>query len=168
MVAQSTFVQATADVRFVEGDAVFNTTVFASKDEGEKWGFSYFALITEEWSEAYAGPIYKVNDKLTLGISVGMESVAPYIRTAASATYFTEKHSVLLFLEKGSGEGNHWYSLQYEFVPKKIGYGAVAKRFYGFGPTFSFPIKSVKVTLAPLYDAEAEVAKPTIFLAKVF
>jgi len=167
VVAQS-FTQATADVRFVEGNAVFNTTVFTSKDVGKNWGISYFGLVTEGWAEAYAGPYWKVNKKLTLGVSVGIETPSPYIRTAASATWFSDKHAILLFLEKGSGEGNYWYSLSYEFTHKKVGYGAIAKRFYGVGPSISFPIKSIKLTLAPMYDIEAQVAKPTIFLAHVF
>lgn len=162
------FTQATADVRFVDSTTVFNTTIFSSKNLKGKWGVSYFALVTEGWAEAYAGPTYSVNQKLTLGVSIGMEIIDPLVRGAASATYFGEKFSFLLFFEKGIGNGNYWYALTSEYTPKKFGFGVIGKRFYGVGPSLSYPIKSFKVTVSPLYDIEIETWKPTMFVAYVF
>lgn len=157
------FVQLTADVRLVDKDPVFNTNIYAAKDINEKWGISYFALVTEGWAEAYAGPYWKVNPALTIGLSFGMEVPAPHWRFGSAITWFKNNHAVQIFLEQGSGSDNYWYSLWYENSPSKVGFGVMAKRFYGNGVTLSYSFKYVKVVLAGLYDHEDELAKPAIF-----
>lgn len=162
-----TFAKVTADIRFFDQEEVVNTTIFVAKPIKGKWGVSCFAQVTEVWAQAYAGPTYKVTDKLTLGVSIGIENM-PSLRGAVSATYFAGKHSALLFLEKGVGEGNYWYSLSYEYKHNKVSYGVIARRFYGIGPSLAVSIESSTFTVAPLYDTEVGILKLTTIFTHVF
>ena len=163
-----TFVQFTTDIRLVEKDPLFNTNIYAAKDINEKWGISYFALITEGWGEAYFGPYWKPNSEWSLGISFGLEVPAPHWRFGSAITWFRDAHAFQLFLEQGSGSDNYWYSLWYENTPNKIGFGLMAKRFYGSGLTLSYAFKYLKVVVAGLYDLEDELTKPAIFFIHTF
>ena len=164
--AQTTFTQTNNDVKFVDGKAVPTVTVYTEKDfKQSKFGVNLFTLVTQGWAEALVGPYYRINKSSTIGISAGLETSTKNLRLGSSFTYLGEKTSLLMFLEKGNGNDNYWYSVSGTYQSKKMIYGVMAQRFYGVGPTVGYNLsESITLTGAPLYDIEEKKLKPTVFL----
>lgn len=167
--AQKSFTQTNNDVKFVDGKAVPTVTLYTEEDfKASNFGVNVFTLVTQGWAEALVGPYYRINKSSTIGVSAGLETSTKNLRLGSSFTYLGDNFSLLVFLEKGNGSENYWYSLSTNYKDKKVLYGAMAQRFYGTGPTLGYNLsKSITLTAAPLYDIEEKKLKPTIFLKVV-
>ena len=152
------------DVKVVDSKAVVTATIYAEKNLGKRLGVNAYSRLTEGWAEVLIGPYYKINDAITFGVQIGMETAGTNLRYGASVTYFGIKASCLIFLEKGQGANNYFYSAAYNYQPKKLIYGILAQRTYGVGPTIGYPIKDITIKFAPLYDFEVKKFQPTLFL----
>jgi hypothetical protein len=159
-----TFVQTAHDFKYVgNGETVPTGTIYVAKDLGKKFGFSSFTLVSKGWAEVLIGPFFRPIPELTLGVQIGIETPSPHWRFATSTIYFKNNNLAMLFLQKGSGSNNYWYSLQYQNSNKKFIWGGRGQRFYGWGPDCGVKIGSSILTIAPLYDFEAKRLQPTMF-----
>lgn len=159
IIGQSSYAHMQHNVRIVDSKPVFTGTVYAQRKLSKKLGITSFALITEGWGEILIGSYYKLNESASIGVQVGMETASPDPRFCSrfgiSFTYFDPKKSYLVFLEKGNGSDNYWYSLAANYG-RKVTFGALAQRYYGIGPTLGIPIKNLTLRFCALYDFEAK------------
>lgn len=160
---QLSYIHMQHNVRLINSKPIFTGTMYASRDFSNTFGFSSFTLVSQNWAEILIGPYYKVNDNLSIGVQFGIETYDPYIRTGLSLSYISDKQACLMFLEKGVGKRNYWYSLLYEHKLNNLATGALLQRFYGVGPVVSYTKNRSTIRLAPLYDLEEKLFKPTLF-----
>ena len=85
------------DVKVVDSKAVVTATIYAEKNLGKRLGVNAYSLLTEGWAEVLIGPYYKINDAITFGVQIGMETAGTNLRYGASVTYFGIKASCLIF-----------------------------------------------------------------------
>jgi hypothetical protein len=121
---------------------------------GEHWGFATFSKVSEEMSEGYVGPVWKPNERFSLGLSAGFETAPPMWRVALTAMYNKKDFEGLLILEHGiSGP---WYRLDLTERIRVLKFGLTARHREGAGVRVGIIKDGFEVWAAPLYDVEAK------------
>lgn len=127
----------------------------SSFKNNSKIGVYFFALVNENWGQAYGGMSIKATDWLTVNVGAGLEvNDIPY-RFNVTLKVIKNKFFFIQIYEYG-GSG-FWYHIlaNYE-VFKRNYFGVVFKRYYGLGIDYEYQLKNapLRFTFSPLYDFE--------------
>ena len=127
------------------------------------------------WHEILWTLNYK-NGIVSLGIGGGIEKLdtwslryAPWIQIEPKLGLDSnESIKMYSYWEFGKGINNYWYTNSITYETPDAFFGLLARKLYGVGPIvglkFKFGTWIVKTSIAPLYDFDDKMTKPTAIL----
>jgi len=130
---------------------------FGSKKINEKFSFTFFGLVREQWGQALIGLSYSPADNILLHVSVGIENGQHIPRHSANIWLKKKNITFLALYELGGGKDNYLYKVDvfHEFS-RQISLGIMDWRYHGLGPNFRYTIPKLQSTIwiMPAYDHE--------------
>jgi len=123
----------------------------------EKISITFFGLVRESWSQALIGIAYSPSEIITLSASAGIEHGKRSPRYSASIFTKSNRNSLLILGELGSGKSNYLYRINaFRQFNDEISLGLSAWRYHGIGPNFRYFFSQLYSTfwLMPAYDYE--------------
>ncbi|MCA9351166.1 hypothetical protein KC929_00115 [Patescibacteria group bacterium] len=123
------------------------------------WGFWNFNLVSDQWAEAVAGPMYGTKLKETyfeFGIGVGIETDDNPLRGSSYVYTSSDKFWGLVNFEYGGSA--EWYLGIFEFKINQIGLGVHAQEYASHGLRFSYTTKKMPIYMwiVPGYNLQGK------------
>ncbi len=152
--------------RFSDGGEIEPTvSIFGHKGISNELSFSYFALVSQCWSETLLGFSYAPNNWSQFGVLGGFAQESDYARLGGYVWLGNEKFSGLALAVKSIGLDDLWYRGKVLYhVTESSTLGIQAWRWNGIGPLFEYRINKLDSTvwIFPAYEPEFEKKAITI------